>query len=311
MHRIDTPSRQKDKFGAGKDGFTGGNPQTGTPATAVSPDILDALQEEICAVIEDQDSGLTLSKGNNTQLISAIKKIISKNLSKLATLDEVLEAELDDIAVPPKHLPEAISKYAPRGVYANAEIISGQSKKISSSDIGKAFLFTAAGASAVLPAASTVQVGGAVHIQTSAAITLSVTGGEAFLAAISSVTTLAMPSGTEITAISTGSAWWVFGSATAPLLGVNQAWRDVKLSRSANIIYTNSTGRPIGVMITLQGTNALDTWTVVVDTVTVYSGDPGVGSPSTATPISFVVPPGGTYSINGTSGTIVTWSELR
>lgn len=27
MHRIDTPTAQKDKFGAGKNGFTRGNPQ--------------------------------------------------------------------------------------------------------------------------------------------------------------------------------------------------------------------------------------------------------------------------------------------
>ena len=33
MHRIDTKTAQKDKFGAGKNGFTRGNPQTGTPAT--------------------------------------------------------------------------------------------------------------------------------------------------------------------------------------------------------------------------------------------------------------------------------------
>ncbi|EOK6286159.1 hypothetical protein M8806_22220, partial [Escherichia coli] len=28
MHRIDTKTAQKDKFGAGKNGFTRGNPQT-------------------------------------------------------------------------------------------------------------------------------------------------------------------------------------------------------------------------------------------------------------------------------------------
>lgn len=73
MHRIDTPSRQKDKFGAGKDGFTAGNPQTGTQATQVSPEILDALQEELCSVIEA--AGISLSKVNNTQLLEAIRHI--------------------------------------------------------------------------------------------------------------------------------------------------------------------------------------------------------------------------------------------
>ncbi|MFM5431378.1 hypothetical protein ACET9P_10855 [Aeromonas veronii] len=75
MHRIDTSTAQKDKFGAGKNGFTLGNAQTGVPPTEVSADILDAMQEEICAVVEG--SGLSLDKTNNSQLILAIKKIAS------------------------------------------------------------------------------------------------------------------------------------------------------------------------------------------------------------------------------------------
>lgn len=78
MHRIDTSTAQKDKFGAGKNGFTSGNAQTGVPATEVSPDILDAFQEEVCAVIEDPDSGILLDKKNNSQLVLAIKAIIYK-----------------------------------------------------------------------------------------------------------------------------------------------------------------------------------------------------------------------------------------
>lgn len=73
MHRIDTPSRQKDKFGAGKDGFTQGDPQTGTQATQVSAAFLDAIQEEIASVIES--SGLTLNKLDNIQLLKAIQII--------------------------------------------------------------------------------------------------------------------------------------------------------------------------------------------------------------------------------------------
>lgn len=74
MHRIDTPSRQKDKFGAGKDGFTRGDPQTGTQATQVSDDILDAMQEELCSVIEL--SGLPLKKSENNQLYKAIEILL-------------------------------------------------------------------------------------------------------------------------------------------------------------------------------------------------------------------------------------------
>ncbi|RCA95978.1 hypothetical protein C6A83_19150, partial [Escherichia coli] len=42
MHRIDTKTAQKDKFGAGKNGFTRGNPQTGTPATDLDDDYFDS-----------------------------------------------------------------------------------------------------------------------------------------------------------------------------------------------------------------------------------------------------------------------------
>lgn len=86
MHRIDTSTAQKDKFGVGKNGFTTGDPQSGTPATEVSAEILDALQEEIAAVIEDPDSGMTLSKQNNAQLLSAIKKIITAKSINQSTL---------------------------------------------------------------------------------------------------------------------------------------------------------------------------------------------------------------------------------
>ena len=43
MHRIDTKTAQKDKFGAGKNGFTRGNPQTGTPATDLDDELLSLV----------------------------------------------------------------------------------------------------------------------------------------------------------------------------------------------------------------------------------------------------------------------------
>lgn len=73
MHRIDTSTAQVDKFGAGKNGFTGGNPQTGELPTALDPDFFDSVQEEIASVIEA--AGLALSKSSNSQLLSAMGKI--------------------------------------------------------------------------------------------------------------------------------------------------------------------------------------------------------------------------------------------
>lgn len=74
MHRIDTVTAQKDKFGAGKNGFTRGNPQTGTPATDLDDDYFDMLQEELCAVVEE--SGEELDKGKHNQLITALRALL-------------------------------------------------------------------------------------------------------------------------------------------------------------------------------------------------------------------------------------------
>lgn len=74
MHRIDTVTAQKDKFGAGKNGFTRGNPQTGTTATDLDDDYFDMLQEELCAVVEE--SGEELDKGKHNQLLTALRSLL-------------------------------------------------------------------------------------------------------------------------------------------------------------------------------------------------------------------------------------------
>ncbi|EJW8198238.1 integrase [Escherichia coli] len=74
MHRIDTKTAQKDKFGAGKNGFTRGNTQTGTPATDLDDDYFDMLQEELCSVVEA--SGASLEKERHDQLLTALRALL-------------------------------------------------------------------------------------------------------------------------------------------------------------------------------------------------------------------------------------------
>ncbi|MDK9356684.1 SPRY domain-containing protein [Lelliottia wanjuensis] len=76
MHRIDTPTAQKDKWGAGKNGYTNGDPTTGTKATKLNAEIFDALQEEICNAIEK--SGIELDPEDNSQLYQVLKSITEK-----------------------------------------------------------------------------------------------------------------------------------------------------------------------------------------------------------------------------------------
>lgn len=70
MHRIDHPTAAADLHGAGKDGFTEGDPVAGVAATVVTADIANALQEELANVIEAR--GLVLDKLDNTQLQQAV-----------------------------------------------------------------------------------------------------------------------------------------------------------------------------------------------------------------------------------------------
>ncbi|HCM1864795.1 TPA: hypothetical protein N3A31_002725 [Salmonella enterica subsp. houtenae serovar 43:z4,z32:-] len=78
MHRIDTPTAQKDKFGQGKNGFTNGDPATGRRATDLNSDMWDAVQEEVCTVIEA--ASIPLSKGEHTQLHAAIGRLIDEQV---------------------------------------------------------------------------------------------------------------------------------------------------------------------------------------------------------------------------------------
>lgn len=80
MHRIDTSTAQKDKFGQGKNGFTNGDPTTGTPSTKLNSDLYDALQEEVCTVIER--AGIRLNKSQHDQLYQAVKKLSEAEANK-------------------------------------------------------------------------------------------------------------------------------------------------------------------------------------------------------------------------------------
>ncbi|HCD7552968.1 TPA: hypothetical protein ND482_003299 [Citrobacter farmeri] len=93
MHRIDTPTAQKDKFGQGKNGYTDGDPNTGVKSTQLNAAIFDALQEEIANAIEK--SGVALNPGDNTQLyqvLSGIKGALGDYLAKSKNLSEIKDA---------------------------------------------------------------------------------------------------------------------------------------------------------------------------------------------------------------------------
>lgn len=68
MHRIDGSGHVANQFSEG-------DPSTGTPATQVTDEWLNAVQEEIVNVIEE--GGDSLDKGDNTQLLAKIQSLIN------------------------------------------------------------------------------------------------------------------------------------------------------------------------------------------------------------------------------------------
>jgi len=95
-------------------------------------------------------------------------------------------------------------------------------------------------------------------------------------------------------------------------LGVNQTWQSVTGSRAIGTTYTNSTGKPIMVIVsgTGDGTNGL--WGVTINSaITFYT--PSTYGASVWTTACFIVPNGNTYQLTnqGANATLQNWSELR
>lgn len=70
MHRIDGPAAAPGGF------FTEGDPNVGTPATVMTDDWANAVQEEVVAVIAA--AGIGLSKPSNSQLLAALGVLIGR-----------------------------------------------------------------------------------------------------------------------------------------------------------------------------------------------------------------------------------------
>lgn len=92
-------------------------------------------------------------------------------------------------------------------------------------------------------------------------------------------------------------------------IGVNQTWQSP--SRAVGTTYTNSTGKPITVAITVTCTNAFTVQGLIINGATIYAGSVNVAT--AATGFCLIVPDGATYvtTTNGGTLALVSWAELR
>lgn len=104
---------------------------------------------------------------------------------------------------------------------------------------------------------------------------------------------------------SNGTTW----TSSVPVggLGVGQSYSDVTSSRALGTTYTNSTGKPISVMVFVSISNgsAISGYCNGLNVVT-SSQFAGGG-----TFITWIVPAGSTYSASGAYSSLAQWTELR
>lgn len=137
---------------------------------------------------------------------------------------------------------------------------------------------------------------------------------------VSSTTITLQPSaGTPFTASGTGTGtgtastngWASAAPVVNPSVGVGQTWQNVTSSRALSTNYTNSTGKPIQVSVTIYQADGGVSF--VVDGVTVAQSGQTGGGGNDIHNVSIIVPNGSVYSasrLTGTSSSFA-WVELR
>ncbi|MCZ8388683.1 phage tail protein [Achromobacter xylosoxidans] len=95
MRRISTPTRELNKFGPGRDGFTDGDPIAGRVSTDLEADWFDALQEEVATVAEH--GGVALDPNDNTQLLQGIQRLIAAALTSRPLICSILDLPTTDV----------------------------------------------------------------------------------------------------------------------------------------------------------------------------------------------------------------------
>ena len=93
-------------------------------------------------------------------------------------------------------------------------------------------------------------------------------------------------------------------------IGVGQTWQDVTASRSANTTYTNTTGKPIMVIV-ISGTSYDADIELFINGMQVGFQDINSQAASGGFTVSAIVPHGSSYKAASVNGGVAKWFELR
>ena len=116
----------------------------------------------------------------------------------------------------------------------------------------------------------------------------------------SNVTATTQASGTWNTTVAT--TLYVYGALFSNVIGLNQIWRNVLSSRANNTTYTNSTGRPIMVAVTVQASPATAYFYIEGAIAATIGGDNNNSSP-----FIFIIGSGSNYKVVTSYGLLYWW----
>jgi hypothetical protein len=250
----------------------------------------------ICGAIK-----LVINIGNAAHQIT-LPKAVSQGLDRVSSI----VTTLDNTGV----IMFSVVSFVSPGVYVyNFEtidhgtkiLILDQSRGVGSSSASSS---SSSSATAVAPTVQTatsgrlgvVRVGSGLDITPQGMLSINLTAANLPVGSASSIG--GVKQGTGVTIAGDGS----LSVTNAGVFGIGQTWQDVTGSRAMGAVYTNSTGRPIMVMININGARVTGTMTIGTVTVNISNID-------FTQPYTFVVPAGANYSFN--LGTATFWIELR
>lgn len=120
-----------------------------------------------------------------------------------------------------------------------------------------------------------------------------------------------MGQGQSVQLTNDGANWKAVQSASWGLGAQNQSWQDLSASRALGTTYTNTTGRPIFIMIQLQQATAGIGFAITIGGITYNAFQQNVNTNFTVS-ATLVVPNTVSYSVQAQSGESVgNWFELR
>ncbi|EPC5254892.1 tail fiber protein [Salmonella enterica subsp. enterica serovar Poona] len=323
MHRIDTKTAQKDKFGAGKNGFTRGNPQTGTPATDLDDDYFDMLQEELCSVVEA--SGASLEKGRNDQLLTALRALLLSRKNPFGDIksDGTVQTALENLGIKNASTTQVGLVRLTSSRVSGAEDIAATANAVAQN-------YTDIKSLQNKTQDSTTTQKGIVQLTSSRVSESETLAATAKAAAMNYADIVALQGKTNDATTTNKGIIRVSDSRTSTESGVaasslaaSQNYSDMKglfgqcgmKSRNLGVVYTNSQSFAIFVSVNAvlsDGSSFLSANVNVDGNSANFRGSQTTNLAGQRATIAFMVPAGATYIVQQFSGTVsdVTWVEV-